>query len=407
MKQQKKAIYSSAIRIRFSGVRNCVGLFTPRSTGRIRLLRTHEIAAAKGGEEVYKGERKGAGPEVKWVRYIVGVFLVFVMIYLVQDILIPLSFALLISFILYPVCTWFEAKGLPRLVSILLCLFLLLMLGAGVVTLLLHQLIGFVNELPVLQEKLQASVKELSLFLTNSLGISSNKQDSILQEVITQLSGSAVGFLKGFISTSILSLVMLILIPVYVILLLYYRSYWMEILGRIFPGERKAELYNMMHLTIRAYYQFIKGMALVYLTVGILNSIGLVLLGVPHPFLFGFVASVLTFVPYLGIIAGSLLPMAIAWITFDSLVYPLGVMVVFAFVQYLEANLIFPFAVSQKLNVNALVMLLAIFLGGLLWGISGMILFVPFTGMLKLIADHNPRWKTMSMILGVDRRGIK
>src|SRR5688572_27096042 len=143
-------------------------------------------------------------------------------------------------------------------------------------------------------------------------------------------------------------------------------------------------------------------MAMVYLIVGALNSIGLLLLGVPHAILFGFIASILTFIPYVGIIAGSLLPMAMAWITYDSVWYPLGVVGIFAFVQYLEANVIFPIAVSNRLHVNTFIMLIAIFAGGLLWGVAGMILFVPFVGIAKLVADHNPSWKTISMILGSD-----
>jgi predicted PurR-regulated permease PerM len=47
-------------------------------------------------------------------------------------------------------------------------------------------------------------------------------------------------------------------------------------------------------------------------------------------------------------------------------------------------------------------MLVAIFVGGVLWGLTGMILFVPFVGIAKIIADHNPKWKTLSMILGMD-----
>jgi len=196
---------------------------------------------------------------------------------------------------------------------------------------------------------------------------------------------------------------MMFLIPVYSALILYYRHYWVRILHRLFPGEKMSSLREMLMLTIRTYYNFIKGMALVYLVVGILNSLGLLLLGIPHPFLFGLIASILTFVPYVGIIVGSLLPITMAWITYDSVWYPLGIVGVFSFVQYLEANVIFPLAVSSRLNVNALVMLIAIFVGGILWGMAGMILFVPFVGIAKLIADHNPRWKTISMILGMEK----
>ncbi|HEY9490319.1 MAG TPA: AI-2E family transporter [Chryseosolibacter sp.] len=76
----------------------------------------------------------------------------------------------------------------------------------------------------------------------------------------------------------------------------------------------------------------------------------------------------------------------------------------FTFVQYLEANVIFPIVVINRLNVNALVMLLSIFAGGIGWGFSGMILFVPFVGIAKLIADHNPNWRTLSMILGAENQ---
>ena len=158
----------------------------------------------------------------------------------------------------------------------------------------------------------------------------------------------------------------------------------------------------MIALSIGTYYNFVKGMVVVYVIVGTLNSIGLLLLGIPHAILFGFMASILTVVPYVGIIAGSLLPMAMAWITYDSIWYPIGIAGVFTFVQYLEANVIFPVAVSSRLNVNTLVMLVVIFAGGILWGVAGMILFVPFLGIAKLVADHNPKWKTVSMLLGTE-----
>ena len=110
-------------------------------------------------------------------------------------------------------------------------------------------------------------------------------------------------------------------------------------------------------------------MALVYLVVGILNVAGLLLFGVPHAVLFGIVASLLTFIPYVGITLGSLLPISMAWLTYDSVWYPLGVVAVFTVVQYLEANLIFPLAVSYRLQVNTLFMILAIIAGGITWGV--------------------------------------
>jgi predicted PurR-regulated permease PerM len=139
------------------------------------------------------------------------------------------------------------------------------------------------------------------------------------------------------------------------------------------------------------------------LIVGILNSAGLLLLGIPHAFLFGFIASILTFIPYVGILIASLLPISMAWITYNSIWYPLGVIGIFALVQYLEANLIFPLAVSSRLKINTLVTIAFIFAGAIIWGVSGMILFIPFLGILKLVADRTPSLKTLSIILGEEK----
>jgi predicted PurR-regulated permease PerM len=325
-----------------------------------------------------------------------------VILYFGRNLFIPISFALLISFILYPICRWLESKGFSRVLAIAVSLSLLVILGVLLVVLLASQFISFLDEWPLLQAKFDQSINNVSQTLADVFSISKDQQERWLARIAEQSGSNLLAVLRNAISASAFSTVLLVLIPVYVALLLYYRHYWMKVLGRIFPHERSESLHAMIALSIGAYYNFVKGMAVVYLVVGTLNSIGLLLLGVPHAILFGFIASILTVVPYVGIIAGSLLPMAMAWITYDSIWYPIGIAGIFTFVQYLEANVIFPFAVSSRLNVNTLVMLVVIFAGGILWGVAGMILFVPFLGIAKLVADHNPKWKTISMLLGME-----
>ncbi len=339
---------------------------------------------------------------LRLLQYIVFVSII---LYFGRDIFIPISFSLLISFVLYPFCAWLERKGLGRFTSIMIGISLVLVAGLLLLALLVYQLTSFAQELPGLQEKFTNSLKELRGMLAEVLGISWERQQSWIRGLTDQSGSGILRVLSNALSASAFSLVMLLLIPVYSVLILYYRRQWIQIVYRIFPSQNKESMEEIISLTINTYYNFIKGMALVYLLVGILNSIGLLALGIPHAILFGFIASVLTFVPYVGIMAGSLLPIAIAWITYDSIWYPIGIVGVFAFVQYLEANVIFPLAVSNRLNVNTLVMLVAIFAGSILWGLAGMILFVPFVGIAKLIADHNPEWKTLSMILG--NRGVQ
>ncbi len=107
----------------------------------------------------------------------------------------------------------------------------------------------------------------------------------------------------------------------------------------------------------------------------------------------------MTIIPYVGIFLSALLPISVAWITKDSIWYPIGVVGVFAFVQYLEANLIFPKVVAAQLKVSTWATLVAIIAGGLLWGVSGMILFIPFVGILKIVLDYIPSWKPLSILL--------
>lgn len=343
-------------------------------------------------------------PDTSILRLLQYVVFISLILYFGKEVFIPISFALLISFVLHPVCAWMERKGIGRLAAILIAIFLLLIIALLVVVLLVWQFASFVNEWPALQEKFSRSVQDLSSMLIDVFGISLERQQEWISKLTDQSGSGILLFIRNTIAASAFSAVLIVLIPVYAVLILYYRAHWMNIIQRLFPDESVDSLHEIISLTVTTYYNFIKGMAIVYLVVGILNSIGLLLLGIPHAILFGFIASVLTFIPYVGIMAGSLLPIAIAWITYDSIWYPLGIICVFAFVQYLEANVIFPLAVSNRLNVNTLVMLIAIFVGGVLWGMAGMILFVPFVGILKLIADHNPKWKTLSLILGMNNK---
>jgi predicted PurR-regulated permease PerM len=242
-------------------------------------------------------------------------------------------------------------------------------------------------------------VTELTQWLVNYYSITEAQQERWVQELAGKTIDFLVSGVPSAISASVYSSALLVMVPLFAALILYSRHRLVEIISYLFPEEKKDDLKRLLSLTMGAYYNFIKGMVLVYLVVGILNSIGLLMIGVPHAIFFGFVASVLTFIPYLGILVGSLLPVAMAWITFNSVWYPLAVILVFTLVQYLEANVIFPLAVSNRLNMNALATLVAIVAGGIIWGMSGMILFVPFAGIVKLISDRHPKMKIWSLMI--------
>jgi predicted PurR-regulated permease PerM len=140
-------------------------------------------------------------------------------------------------------------------------------------------------------------------------------------------------------------------------------------------------------------------MIFVYLIVGTLNSIGLLILGVKHAILFGMLCAIMTIIPYIGIFVSALLPISVIWLQTGSVWYPLGVVGIFSFVQYLEANVIFPKVVGSQLNVSTMAMLVAIILGGMVWGVAGMVLFIPMVTILKIVSMHIEAMKPLSLLI--------
>lgn len=344
-----------------------------------------------------------SGRTLETLKYVVYVG---VILYFGKGLLVPLCFAGLISCLLYPICVWFERKGTGRVSAIIIGLSSFIIVAAALLSVLAWQILDFTDNWEVIRK----GVADMGRSLTNlliDLGVSVQVQNQWMSTGIEGLLSEASWIVGGVASASATSLVSLIIIPVYVFLILFYRRLWVNALTRILVRESAASIRETLLLTINTYYNFIKGMGLVYLIVGILNSIGLYFLDVPHPILLGFLASVLTFIPYVGIMIGAVVPIVLAWATHDSLWYPAGVIAMFAFVQYLEANIIFPIAVSTKLKVNTMAVLIAIFVGGLLWGASGMILFVPAVGIIKLISDRHASTRTLGFVLGSEQEPVK
>lgn len=337
--------------------------------------------------------------QIKYLQTTTLVLVICMLLYFGRSLFIPLSFSLLIACVLYPICAWLEKKGMNRTFAIGVAMLLLLALGAAIVTLLLFQISSFFTDWPALQLKLQESISSISDYLNHRLGISFEQQTEWLKNMRNDSGTKFLPVLQTTLGSLSVFVVMLILIPILAALILYQRTSLFQALLLVIKNYSSGELKNILHETITTYYNFIKGMLLVYLAVGVLNSIGLLILGIPHAILFGFIAAVLTFIPYIGIMIGALLPMAVSWMTFNSIYYPLGVVIIFTIVQYLEANIIFPWAVSNKLNVNTLSTIIAILAGGIIWGTAGMILFVPFLGILKVLSDKTKGMEAISALL--------
>lgn len=331
-------------------------------------------------------------PAGNLLKYLQIVFFTSVILYFGKTLFIPLFFGLLIAMILYPVCQWLEQKRFPKSVAITICLLIVALLFAGIALLLIWQVSMFRQDAPEFIKKLRAAMQEAAQWLEEGFGLTT---DNWAQQGMNGIGSIAKTVINNMLDT----IFMLFLIPIYTALFLYHRRVFVQFLRWITGPRYRDKLDLILPKIIDTYFNYIKGMVLVYLIVGVLNSIGLLALGIKHAVLFGMLCAIMTIIPYVGIVVSALLPISVAWLSTGSFWYPLGVVAVFAVVQYLEANVIFPKVVGIQLNVSTWAMLVAIIAGGVLWGVSGMVLFIPLAALLKLASDYIEEWKPLNILL--------
>jgi len=167
-----------------------------------------------------------------------------------------------------------------------------------------------------------------------------------------------------------------------------------------YPQENRERAHKMIISVQKVGQQYLSGMLIIVLILGFVNSIGLWIIGVDNPFLFGFLASVLAIIPYIGTLVGAAIPILYTFMSYDSVWTPLSVAIFFWAVQFIESNFLTPKIVGGNLKVNALTSILSIIIGASIWGVAGMILFLPFSAMFKVVCEEYIELKPVSMLIG-------
>lgn len=322
--------------------------------------------------------------------------------YILQDFLIPLLFSIILSVLIYPVVQFFESRlCFNRIVSISIAILLFTIVIFSVFVLIGIQFEDIMSKSEQYNTQISQKIKPLLSQLEQFFGI--KRQEIVgggnleVKEIVKQNSNKIFNFLTT--SGSILS--DFVLSPLYMFLFLLYRNFLTSFIYRATASiSTKAETRVVLQQLYKVQQNYLLGLISVMGIVGILNSIGLLLLGIEYPFFFGFLCALLLLVPYIGIIIGSLLPALIALATKDSYWYAVGVIGIFGFIQLIEGNFITPKITGSKVSLNAFVSILSIVLFSMLWGIPGMILALPITASLKVIFDYSDRMKPMGFLLG-------
>ena len=311
---------------------------------------------------------------------------------LARDIVVPLAFAAFLSVVLLPIVKRLERRKLGPAFSIIIVLVATVVFLGLLIWLVVDQVVGLVNDLPNLQAKFENYINSVSNTLRRDFGVSLSDQNKFLAEAV-KTGGTYLG--DVLISTTN-TLTVLIQIPIYIFLFLIYRDKFRDFFLSLIPGDNEFVWKKDMERVIQGY---ISGLTLVTLIIACLNCIGLLVLGIDHAIFFGILSGVLTIIPYVGIILGALFPLIMALITKDSLWYAVGVVAVFALVQFLEGNFITPRITGSKVSINALAAIIALVIAGKILGIAGMILAIPAIGVLKILLPHTDHLKPFVILL--------
>jgi predicted PurR-regulated permease PerM len=315
---------------------------------------------------------------------------------MLKGILVPFSFALIIAILLNPLVNRFQRKGVGKILAIIFSMLIALLVSGGIMYFISSQVMGFSENFPILKEKFYELLKQLQTWVLTNFGISIAKQVELINEAINS-SKTLVGQTLG---TAVTTLTIIFILPVYIFLLLFYKTLLLDFLYESFAEKNSTQVADILKQTKSAIQSYMVGLLIEALIVAAMNSTALIILGVKYALLLGVIGALLNMLPYIGGIIAIALPIIMATVTKNGYSTQLGILVAYIIIQFIDNNFLIPRIVSSKVQINALVSILIVLLGGALWGIPGMFLSIPFVAILKIICDRVEGMKPFGKLLG-------
>lgn len=337
---------------------------------------------------------------VKATILLVGLFAFVSILYIAQDILVPLIFSVMIAVLLHPIVNFFVRMKINRVVAIIFTLFLTILITAALAALIFRQASIFAETWPILLDKLSKTLNEFTHWASRYFDLNQWKVKRWITNAKTEsltISGAQVGQTMFAVGNAIM---IMLLIPVYVFILLYYNKLLIEFIHRVFISSDQKRISNIISETKSVIQHYLAGLVIEAIIVGILNIVALFALGIEYAILLGIIGALLNVIPYIGGLVAVALPMAVALATKSTGMYAFYVLGIYYIIQLIDNNLIVPLIVSSKVKINALFAIMVVFAGNALWGISGMFLSIPLLAIVKVIFDHIEPLKPWGFLLG-------
>jgi predicted PurR-regulated permease PerM len=330
---------------------------------------------------------------MRWI-ILVAVALTLYVVYLLSPILTPFLAGIVLAYLFDPLVTRMTIWKINRTIGTTLVFFvmsLLLFLAVlALVPVVIEQAIKLVTVFPKLLERIQT---ELVPYLNIHLGLNINLKSLTdlsmqhAQDIGTVLAKGA-GVIFGNGTAVILSLMNLILIPVIGFYLLRDWPNLMEKIRALIPRQQEARWVGLAAESNLMLGGFLRGQLAVMLANGVTYSIGLSLIGLDTGIVIGMSAGMLSFVPYLGNLIGITMALIAIYIQTGEFMPLMWVLLVFGLGQTLESVLWQPRFVGERIGLHPVAVIFAVMAGGVLFGFFGILLALPVSAILMVMARH-------------------
>lgn len=318
--------------------------------------------------------------------------------YVGRSIIVPIVFALILAILINPLVNFFNRKGINRMVSISAAVTITVFAVLGTLFIVSSRVNAFAETYPQLKKKFEATNLEGVRWISKTFNVrqwqikawAKEKKTEVIDDFEFQENITEIGRV----------MVDILLLPVYLFMILYYKPLLLDFIHKSFRAAYHKTVTEVLNNTKTIIQSYIVGLFFEMVIMAVLNSVGLLLLGIQYAIILGVIGAVLNIIPYIGGIIATLLAMTIAFVTTDSLSYPILVLILYIVIQLIDNNYIVPKIVASRVQLNALISIIVVLIGGAIWGIAGMFLSIPLTAILKVVFDHIEPLKPWGYLLG-------
>ena len=348
----------------------------------------------------------------KFNRVLLAILLFFGILHLAAPFLIPLAIAGLFAMLLVPVVHKLENWGLSRLWAAVISVITVVIVLVTLIVLLINQIGNLTNDLPELGKTFADKLEQTHAFIIDTFNLTHKQQIKYIRQELNISVQAIASSLKTVLRFSGTILIKFILVMILTAVFLFYRKRLKNFVYMLFGGYQQHDPFlivasegNSHPSTIindiaQVANSYISGVFMVTLILSVINTLGLMIIGLEHALFFGLLAGLLNIIPYVGSVGGSLIPVVYALLTHDSWATPLIIAVFFLVVQLSESYFLTPNITGAKVRLNPMVIIISLLLGGFIWGVAGMIMVIPYMGIVKVICDHVNKLRPYGYLMG-------